>query len=240
MKKIHNILLTNDDGYNSVGINKVLDSLQSDYNLFVVAPMYHQSGMSSALKIGKQMSIKRYDTNKIALDGTPVNCVNYGLSALNTKFDLVISGINDGLNIADDTLYSGTIGACYESLLLHTPAIAFSADDLDLAGKYIKRVLDCVIKEDLIHEGYLLNINFPSVEPVKGLRLTIPHHSDATYTYKEDQEFISFTRNGSFDKPAPNSDLAAIDEGYISITPLSRSNFNEKIYDKFHERILKL
>lgn len=237
MKKIRNILLTNDDGYNSIGINKVLDELNDSYNVYVVAPMYHQSGMSSALKIGKKMPLSRITDRIIALDGTPVNCVNYGLSALNISFDLVISGINDGLNIADDTLYSGTIGACYEAVLLNTPAIAFSSDNIVLAAKYVKRTLEAILEENLLDQGYVININFPDKEPIEGFRLTVPHHNDSRYDYLEEEGNICFTRRGSFDNPLPNSDLLALKEGYISITPLTRSNYHQAVYDKFYERI---
>src|SRR5574344_571157 len=123
-----NILLTNDDGYNSLGIQTLYTALQKYGKVYIIAPEHHMSGKSCSITITEGLVFKKYDEFIYSLDGTPADCVAYALGAFPIQFDLVVSGINDGLNISYDILYSGTIGACQQSLIYGIPTIAFSTN----------------------------------------------------------------------------------------------------------------
>lgn len=232
------ILLVNDDGYEAYGIT-LLNRLLSKYGeVYQVAPLYHQSGKSCALLIGQEMEVKQINSRSIALDGTPANCTSFGLNALNIEFDIVVSGCNHGLNTSIDTMYSGTIGACYEALINKIPAIAFSCNNnFEVVENNFDLLWNYIIENKLINNEYLLNINFPTDNHVKGINICKPHFSLAKYTYSFNENKTSFIRKDAYKNPTIDSDAYAVQNGFIAIVPLSYSSFSKKGFNQIKKLI---
>jgi 5'-nucleotidase len=175
------ILITNDDGYNSKGIKVLADIMKKYGNVTVIAPKHHQSGMSMAVSLGfKQIAHKNLGDGWHYVDATPASCVKFGL---NTMFlekhpDVVVSGINHGSNAATASCYSGTLGAAEEAALNGIPAIGVSLDtlhpDADFSGveKYFGDIFVELIKNWPDRHGVYYNVNFPDIptEQLKGVR----------------------------------------------------------------------
>ena len=175
------ILITNDDGYNSKGIKVLADIMKKYGNVTVIAPKHHQSGMSMAVSLGfKQIAHKNLGDGWHYVDATPASCVKFGL---NTMFlekypDIVVSGINHGSNAATASCYSGTLGAAEEAALNGIPAIGVSLDtlhpDADFSGveKYFGDIFVDLIKNWPDRHGVYYNVNFPDIptEQLKGVR----------------------------------------------------------------------
>lgn len=182
-----NILVTNDDGYRAPGLQVLVDLLRPLGKLTVVAPKYHQSGMSMAVSLGfKPVAIKQIsDTPEESwwyVDATPASCVKWALDELypqDTPPDLVVSGINHGANTASAALYSGTLGACKEAALAGVPAVGVSLDNLSINADFtpVKEGLIDLLKK--LKDNYssrfgaYYNINFPDIpySQVKGVKL---------------------------------------------------------------------
>ena len=157
------ILLVNDDGYKSEALNKLKEILKQFGNVTIVAPNDAMSGKSIALTIYEPFELLCHGDNVYSIKGTPADCVSFGLTSLNKKFDLVVSGINYGWNLTYDTMHSGTCGACIESLMYDTPAIALSMErNHDDMYKYVSLALNYIFDNELISNKYFLNVNFPS------------------------------------------------------------------------------
>lgn len=177
-----NILITNDDGYNSKGI-KVLANIMKKYgNVTVIAPKHHQSGMSMAVSLGfKQIAHKDMGNGWHYVDATPASCVKFGLNTMFLeKFpDVVVSGINHGSNAATASCYSGTLGAAEEAALNGIPAIGVSLDtlhpdaDFGCVEKYFGEIFENLMKDWPLKHGIYYNINFPDLpaEKIKGVRM---------------------------------------------------------------------
>lgn len=186
------ILLTNDDGYYAQGLHVLARILRPLGDITVVAPKYHQSGMSMAVTMGyKPIAVKELDAREhgaesvferwFYLDGTPASCVKFGLDNVMPplKPDVVISGINHGCNAAMATLYSGTIGAAMEAAVNGVPAIGVSLDDLRPECNFsaVEKLLPDLLKTLLEHRsdryGEFYNINFPNLpeNEIKGVRI---------------------------------------------------------------------
>ena len=175
------ILITNDDGYNSKGIKVLADIMKKYGNVTVIAPKHHQSGMSMAVSLGfKQIAHKNLGEGWHYVDATPASCVKFGL---NTMFlekhpDVMVSGINHGSNAATASCYSGTLGAAEEAALNGIPAIGVSLDtlhpDADFSGveKYFGDIFVDLIKNWPDRHGVYYNVNFPDIptEQLKGVR----------------------------------------------------------------------
>lgn len=164
------ILLVNDDGYRAEGIN-VLDKVLSEYGhtVEVIAPSVEQSGKSHSMTLYGSKILTKYGDNRYHVDGTPVDCIIYGTKSkiLQSKPDLVISGINHGYNLSTDITYSGTCGAARQAALYGYKAIAISegmvAKDkyhFDLSARFLADNLDYFVS--LIEEESFLNINIPN------------------------------------------------------------------------------
>ncbi|AFZ82792.1 5'/3'-nucleotidase SurE [Candidatus Kinetoplastidibacterium crithidiae] len=173
------ILLSNDDGYHAKGLKKLADSLQSIVDLQVVVPESNCSGVSNSLTLNRPLNVHINSDGFMILNGTPTDCVHLSLTGLlDKKPDLVISGINNGANMGNDVLYSGTVAAAREAYVLGVPAIAFSLvgkgwNHIDsavrIASIFVKSYIDCGIDS-----LFLLNINIPdvSLSAIKGISVT--------------------------------------------------------------------
>jgi 5'-nucleotidase len=231
------ILITNDDGIHAPGMaimEKVARELSSD--VWLVAPESEQSGTSHSLSLSNPIRVREISERHFAVRGSPTDCVIIGCNLLlkDGLPDLLISGINRGANTADDVTYSGTIAAAMEGTLLGVRSIALSQVftrgqpvKWQTAERHAANVIGALAKAEL-RKGVFLNVNFPDVEPdqVRGIRCTrqgertrqqilIDPRIDARgFPYY----WLSF-RHESDDDP-PDTDLGAIAEGIISVTPL--------------------
>lgn len=221
-----NILLTNDDGYNALGI-KILKALLSKYGkVVVVAPKTVMSAKSVALNLREPIEVIKESEDLYIVDSTPADCVAYALSSIGVKFDLVVSGINHGHNISYDTMYSGTIGACLQALTYRIPAIAVSAEhNFDLVEKYFDEVMSYIKNHNLLSKEYLLNVNFPLGSEVKGIKDThIFYRKEVTYYEAKGNNTYQALRILKDEKcDDVNSDVYAVHHGYISISKLGKT-----------------
>lgn len=237
LKSTHmNILLTNDDGYNREGLLLLQEALKKYGNVYIVAPFEHQSGASMRFSIDKGFTVRKHGENYYSIDGTPVDCVLLATQILDVKFDLVVSGCNDGPNISYDILYSGTVGAAIEGINHNIPSIAISSDfnHLDIVRKEIDTVLNYILEKNLISKGICLNVNFPLKEfkESKGIKITnVGHKNDEFYYWIVDGKYYT-DRHEYFDSKDEDSDVYAIKNGYISISPLSNTLFSKETYIK--------
>lgn len=226
------ILLVNDDGYEAVGI-KALESVLSRYGheIWVSAPKTQMSGMSHAMTIGRPMKISRFGENHYFMDGTPVDCILYAKRYEDGLFphdpDLVISGINNGYNLATDITYSGTCGAAREAVLCSWKAIAVSSEGYDAykAAEFLASNLERLYST--LDLQSFLNINFPPSFS-GAARLTIP--GEVRYL---DKVILSEKRGDSDIVKIEDviredihvdgylNDMEACNEGYASISSVS-------------------
>lgn len=239
-----NILIVNDDGIDSPGLEILARALLPHGKIYVSAPMEEQSGKSQAISIVQTLDIKPTklipgSLGTIKVDGTPADALRAGLSTFNVEFDLVVSGINNGPNIAHDVLYSGTVGAAMEAKVYGINAIAISADNLDLSYLYDETIktLDEVIENKYYAFDGIININFPKFvhDKPKGVMFTKQgkryYHSE--FVKKPSTEHTYFLK-GSLTKFSehPTTDVWAYDNGFISITPIMLNRTDLELFNK--------
>ena len=169
------ILATNDDGYHAEGIRILADSLASMGRVVVVAPDRDRSAASHALTLTQPLRPRSLAPDRFSVDGTPTDCVNLGvLGLIDVRPDLVVSGINSGLNLGDDVTYSGTVAAAIEGTVLGVPSIAISLDgppfDYPAAAGIAVKLATLVLEKGLPRDT-LLSVNVPSGR-IRGTKLT--------------------------------------------------------------------
>lgn len=237
-----NILLTNDDGIQAVGLRALYRALvDAGHAVHVVAPVTEQSAVGHAVTLSTPLRVKEFKENGfqgLGVYGTPVDCVKLGVTTLlQSKPDVVVSGINAGANVGVDILYSGTVSAATEGALMGLPALAVSYDSfnpVDLAeqANYAAALLTR-IPWSVLPAQSLLNLNFPArpIAETKGLRLC-PH---TAAMYKDWYETRVDPRGRPYywldgvippEKLAPDTDRRLLTEGYVTLTPL-RFDFND-------------
>lgn len=228
-----NILISNDDGYRATGIN-ILARVASEFaKVHVVAPERNRSGASNSLTLDRPLRIRCAENGFYAVSGTPTDCIHLGLHALpNFRPDWVLSGINHGANMGDDTLYSGTVAAATEAFLMGIPAIAFS-----FAGKELHRYEDTITqaaRKILTHisthppeQPILWNINIPPVPPkaihgFQATRLGRRHHIQNVIPASDPrgEPIYWIGPAGGISDNENGTDFAACESGWVSITPL--------------------
>lgn len=221
-----NILLTNDDGYTAKGIN-VMKSLLSKYGrVVVVAPKTVMSAKSIAISLGCPVNIEKHNDDLYVVEGTPGDCVTFGLGNLDIKFDLVVSGINHGANLSYDTMYSGTVGACLQALTYRIPAIAVSCDlNFELVEKYFDEVYRHILDNKLLSTDFMLNINFPFGDKVEKIMLTNLYYRSETSYFEKNIDGSYYAKRVLHDEDCPDkeSDVYAVHHHFVSITKLARS-----------------
>src|SRR6478736_2304374 len=169
------ILISNDDGYLAPGLKALVEALKPVASeIVVVAPDSNRSGSSNSLTLNRPLSVFQAENGYYFVDGTPSDCVHVALTGgLSFRPDLVVSGINQGQNMGDDTLYSGTVAAATEAYLFGIPSIAFSQVEkgwlhLDAAAKVARDIVEFNL--EVLPKPYLLNVNIPNLpyEQIKG------------------------------------------------------------------------
>ncbi len=230
-----NILLTNDDGFDSKGIQILYRTLSAEYNTYFAAPLTQKSAAGHSVNLFKPMKLKEIEGG-YAIDGTPADCIKVALFGLykDIKFDLVVSGINNGANMGCDIFYSGTVAGAREGLLNDIPGIACSMQrlgtdaDFSSAAEFIKKLIRR-LKGNILSRKVILNINFPlgsNYEQVKVTHLGKRIYNDTIYfEEKEGEKYASIVGDCATFQHCEGSDLNCVDEGGVSITPLSNEYF---------------
>jgi 5'-nucleotidase len=245
------ILVTNDDGIHAPGLDvavQIARELSDD--VWVVAPETDQSAVSHSLTLSDPLRLRQAGERCYAVRGTPTDCVIMALKVvMDQRPDLILSGVNRGQNIADDVTYSGTVAGAMEGTLLGIPSIAlsqaFGYETRDTpawatAEKHGPLVIKALLKAG-IPDGTVINVNFPNCEPdaVAGTAFTRQGRRIPDWLRVEEREdgrgfpyyWIGFERSRM--EPEPGSDLAALADDLISVTPLSLDLTDERVLKAF-------
>ncbi len=239
MREDRLILVTNDDGYDAPGIAALMEVASKFGRVVGVAPKEPQSGKSHSittyLPLYPTEIYKREGAALYCLNGTPVDCVKFATDhlLLSEKIDLVVSGINHGSNASINVLYSGTMGAAIEGSFYNVPSIGFShmnhseESDLEASKYFVERIIADVLE----HKPKLplcLNVNIPDLplEQIKGMRVVRQnrgHWIEEFFARRDPRNKEYFWLSGGYvnhEPDATDTDIAAIDAGYVSIVPI--------------------
>jgi 5'-nucleotidase len=232
------ILLSNDDGYRAEGLAALAQVIKPLGEVTIVAPDRNRSGASNSLTLDTPVRVARYDTDAYYVNGTPTDCVHLAISGLfDFEHDIVVSGVNDGANLGDDTLYSGTVAAAIEGRFLGLPAIAVSlcltpgsprnfAAAAQVAAQLVERM-----RQERWHGPeagpIILNVNVPDLPDgqlrgIKVTRLGNRHRSKPIVKALDPRgRDVYWVGNaGTGQDAGPGTDFHAVAEGYASVTPL--------------------
>ena len=226
------ILVSNDDGYFSPGIEALVAALGPIAEVTVVAPERDRSGASNSLTLDRPLLLRRAPNGFYFVNGTPTDCVHLAVTGmLDGVPDMVVSGINHGANMGDDTIYSGTVAAATEGYLLGIPSLALSltsrtATHLDTAAR-VARELVQRFQRGGFSEPALLNVNIPDLAPeaLRGMRVTrLGKRHKAEGVVKEvnprGETVYWVGAAGPAQDDGEGTDFHAVAQGYVSVTPL--------------------
>ncbi len=230
------ILLTNDDGIFSEGLKILYENIKKIATVYVIVPETERSATSHSINLLNPLRVNEVKIDKFkcwVINGTPVDCVKIGIKELiKDKIDMVVSGINPGPNLGMDILYSGTVSAAGEGAILGIPSISISIADyknfkFNSAARITLKILKKLEKIEFPKDT-ILNINIPNKElnEIKGIKITYQSESrfDEKYERRTDPRGnIYFWLKGSFKeaKGEKESDVNAVKNGYVSITPIN-------------------
>jgi len=227
------ILISNDDGYQSAGIGALHTAMKKLGETTVVAPDRNRSGASHSLTLTHPIHVHRHPDEVYSVEGTPADCVNIALSGLlDPDIDIVVSGINDGPNMGDDVLYSGTVAAAMEGRFLGQPAIALSMashkpSHFETAAKIAEQLVARLAVAPL-PANTILNVNVPDVafDLIKGMRLTRlgTRHPSANAINQESprgESIFWIGAAGAINDRSDGTDFHAVENNYVSVTPLT-------------------
>ncbi len=232
-----NILITNDDGMHASQLVPLIRWAQRLGNVTTVVPKIEQSGKSHAIEIHKAFEVKKVelapDIFAYAVDSTPADCLRFAVLGMKRQFDLVISGINRGLNIGADIMYSGTVSAVCEAVNLGIPAVAFSTEPCcyETAIEHLDRVWDYFETHKLLEQHNLYNVNIP--RDAGDIRITCqggPYYSDDYITMENDmyhphgKDVFEASDTMDFDTDA------TLRGRLISISPLTIQRTDMQVY----------
>lgn len=226
------ILLSNDDGCIAPGLRCLHEQLATNHQVRVVAPDRNRSGASNSLTLAAPVRVQEHADGTLCVDGTPTDCVHLALTGmLEETFDMVVSGINAGSNLGDDTLYSGTVAAAMEGRFLGYPAIAVSCcavnpGHFSTAARVAERLVEHLQREPL-PRNTILNVNVPDLpyERLQGYevtRLGNRHRAENVIpaTDPRGRPIWWIGAAGGEGDAGPGTDFHAINQGRVSITPL--------------------
>jgi 5'-nucleotidase len=226
------ILISNDDGYFAPGIEQLAGVLRAHAEITVVAPERDRSGASNSLTLDRPLNVRRAPNGFLFVNGTPTDCVHLAVTGLlETLPDMVVSGINLGANMGDDTIYSGTVAAASEGYLLGIPSIALSLTSK--TGTHFESAIGVALqlvarlRKAPFGEPVLLNVNVPDLPPadLKGqeiTRLGRRHKAEPVIklqTPRGDTAYWIGPAGGAADS-GPGTDFHAVESARVSITPL--------------------
>ena len=228
------ILISNDDGYRAPGIVALYEALCDLGEVEVVAPEHNNSAKSNALTLHSPLSVQTAPNGFRYVNGTPADCVHIALTGLlGYRPDLVVSGINNGANMGDDTIYSGTVGAAMEGYLFGIPAIAFSQvekgwEHLDAAAAAARAFVANLVQQSMLGSApWLLNVNIPSLpaNALKGpkvCRLGRRHAAEQVITQVSPRGDTMYWIGsaGAAKDDTEGTDFHAAAQGHVTVTPL--------------------
>ncbi|MGR3318960.1 MAG: 5'/3'-nucleotidase SurE [Candidatus Anammoxibacter sp.] len=251
------ILLTNDDGVYTPAIAKLKQTINDLGNITVVAPDVEQSGASHSITFNRPLMVRKVfidnDFFGYGVSGSPADSVKLAVRELMKKSpDLLISGINMGANLGIHVLHSGTVAAAIEGAILGVPSMAVSLEysenpDIENAALFTRTMIDCLVKHDL-PKGTLLNINIPAISwgSIKGIKVTSQYTLGLgerfdKHTDPKGQTFYWLTTDeGKPTSFAQGTDIEAIKDGYISITPLRFDLTNHNMLNELETMVKSL
>lgn len=225
------ILLSNDDGVYAQGIAVLANALQSLGKVIIIAPDRNRSGASNSLSLDRPLRIKHLPNGAISVEGTPTDCVHLGITGLLDKLPtMVVSGINEGSNLGDDTIYSGTVAAATEGRYLGLPAMAISlageCKHYHTAAEVAKQVILRFMQNPL-PKHTILNVNVPDVpySELKGFevtRLGKRHIAEKVIKAKDPRgkDIYWIGAAGPEEDAGEGTDFYAINQNKVSITPI--------------------
>ncbi len=229
------ILLANDDGYRAEGLRFLREALTGVAPLTIVAPDRNRSGASHSLTLEVPLRVQQAEPDVwYVINGTPTDCVHLAITGLfEDEFDMAVSGINDGANLGDDVLYSGTVAAAIEGRFLGLPTIAVSLVVGAPSGPYfataarIARELVLRVVTRPLHRSMILNVNVPDLpyEKLRGIevtRLGHRHRAEAAVRDRDPRgrEIYWVGPAGKGQDAGPGTDFHAVAHGRVSVTPL--------------------
>ena len=227
------ILVSNDDGYRSAGIRALSAAISEFGEIIIVAPEMNRSGASNSLTLDGPLRVVEAEEGVFFVNGTPTDCVHLAITGLmDPDPDMVVSGINDGANLGDDVLYSGTVAAAMEGRCLGLPAIAFSLvtrgepRHVDTAARVARDIVHRLVEHPLPNDT-ILNINIPDVayEELKGMQVTRlgnRHRAEPVIRSQDPRgrDIFWVGPAGSEQDAGPGTDFHAIASGCVSVTPI--------------------
>jgi 5'-nucleotidase len=244
------ILISNDDGYRAEGLRALTEALEPLADVTVVAPDRNRSGASNSLTLDVPLRVFPYEERKYyVVNGTPTDCVHLAISGfLEDEHDMVVSGVNDGANLGDDVLYSGTVAAAVEGRFLGLPAIAMSlvmqpgsGQNFETAAR-VAAELVMRIQRTPLHQATILNVNVPDVpyDKLRGYlstRLGFRHRSERIVRSEDPRGRPVYWVGpaGVGQDAGPGTDFHAVASGYVSVTPLQIDLTRHAMLDELGE-----
>jgi 5'-nucleotidase len=246
------ILVTNDDGVASPALEVLVNSLLDIGEVWVFAPDREQSAVGHGVSLHRPLRAKKVRERWYMIDGTPTDCVLLAVRALLPRPpSAVVSGINTGPNLGDDVTYSGTVAGAYEGMLLGFPSVAISnggyePTDYQTAGRVARRIVQEVLERGLPPDT-VLNVNVPDVvyDELKGVRITRQglREFDDEIVARTDPRGNDYYWIGGLHIDSvghPGTDMEAVKQGYVSVTPLHRNLTNADAFMALQEWNLAL
>lgn len=248
------LLLTNDDGINAKGLYALAKELEKNHEIIVVAPDNQRSACGHSITLTRELLLKEVKLENIkgkcySLDGTPADCVRLAVDRLvEGKIDMVVSGINNGLNTGIDVLYSGTVSAAIEASICKVPSIAFSTEftdkleDYENVAKYALKTLN-LVEKNYLRDDIVLNVNIPLLEEEKIKGIKVCKIGDKTYEnyftpdYADEAELSFQVQGNENGNLMVESDQYYVKKGFVSITPLHYDLTNYKIIEEVRKSL---
>lgn len=244
------ILVTNDDGIHAQGIHALIKELSNIAELYLVAPDRERSGTGHSITVFDPIRVIKTNLPGVKqgwiAGGTPVDCVKIAIARLiEDKIDLVVSGINHGPNLGTDVLYSGTVSAAAEGVIMGCPAIAVSLNsykdehDFTFAAKFTRRMAEILLQQG-IDKTTLVNINVPDLpeQDIKGMRVTqlgVRNYDNLFEERKDPRGNTYYWLGGGVlnEEQHVESDVHAVQQGYISVTPINLDLTDYKLIKEY-------
>ncbi len=231
------IIITNDDGIDARGLFLLTDWARKLGDVSVFAPKVEQSGKGQAIDLHAPFEVRRVDymdgVRAFTVDSTPADCIRYALCGLKEDFDLLLSGMNAGMNIGDDMAYSGTCGAAFEAAYFGVAAVAVSAHPayLDDAAEHFDRVCEFFREKELFRYGRLFNVNIPpSPGEIRITRKGGPYYRDTFDGDGTMYHAVGYVAHR--DRGDLSLDTDAALNGYISVSPLTTDRTDFNVFEK--------
>lgn len=246
------IVISNDDGVHAPGLAALANALDKIADIIVVAPDRNRSGVSNSLTLEHPLRVVTAANGYFSVNGTPTDCVHLAVTGMLKEMpDMVVSGINEGSNLSDDVIYSGTVAAATEGRFLGVPAIAISlagprCEHYDTAALVAKKLVEQLKTQPLTLDT-ILNVNVPDLpfSELKGIQVTrlgTRHIAEPTIKTLDPRgrKIYWIGAPGPEQDAGPGTDFYAVNSGYVSITPLHFDLTHYKVLDELSNWVLPL